>query len=606
MSRRAPGPARGPRRCPTALAFLVLFAASPLGAQVTDTLRTPPADTVAAQDTVPPPTFFRMLSAPRTDHALGTYHWDRDDLLRENAPTLLDLLARVPGITTFRSGLVLQPEIASTYGGAGGRIAIVRDGFVLDSYDAPAFDLSRIPLIDLEEVTVERRTDLLLVRLRTAEPRDARPYSRVEAGLGRPEINLFRGLFLAPRVVLGPLALGIERLDSDGERRAEPADLFAAWLKWSLIGERRGIQVDFRSDTHNREPESPWPTKHRRVDLVVRARNEFAPGLHGEVHYGNTSIETETLAEVPPEDSGSVRRFERSGRQIGVRAAYERDALRLDAAARFRSHEALPSFQGDVGAAYDLSERLSVHAALTREQWRDAGGATAINVRAVAGPVPGLRGFLEYSTGVRGAATFPHDTFPAHGSILTDARALRVGGDLRFRALSGSAVFVDLRTDSVASFGVPFDTVFARHAGGAVRGWEGYARVDLFGGRLAPWIDYRNWLSGARWVYLPAQTWRAGLDLQWLPLASGNLELTGHFVADHRGAIGLPPSDPAGPPIAALPSRTVLYGDLTLRIIDIRIFLRYDDWTRQEIADIPGQPILGPRFFYGVKWHFWN
>lgn len=88
-----------------------------------DTLAVPrdtlPADTIAPADQepdtiIPPAVRFPSMPARPLGSAGGTeWIWDREMLLREADVSLVELLERVPGITTFRAGMFVQPEAAS-------------------------------------------------------------------------------------------------------------------------------------------------------------------------------------------------------------------------------------------------------------------------------------------------------------------------------------------------------------------------------------------------------------------------------------------------------------------------------------------------------------
>ena len=245
----------GPRAAARAVLVLVAIAVGQarLAAQQRDTL--PPPDTTAARDTVlPPPTLVPWPGSTSVGWADAVWTWNRDDLARDGAFTILDLLRSVPGVTTFRAGVFLQPEAATFMGGGAGRTEIEIDGFALDPLAAATIDLSTLELANLEQVRVERGVGRLRIRLRTLEPEDARPYSRIEAGVGEPRANMFRGLLLAPRVVAGPLAFAVERIEAQGSGRLRPADNFATWVKWGLLRPDRGLQLEWRRNSLSREP----------------------------------------------------------------------------------------------------------------------------------------------------------------------------------------------------------------------------------------------------------------------------------------------------------------------------------------------------------------
>src|SRR5690606_20556839 len=172
---------------------------------------------------IPPPPFVPLRPAERASYAAGVWHWDRTQLLRSRAVSLGHLLSQIPGVTVIRTGLYLQPEAASAFGATAGGLIIEVDGYVIDPIAAPSLDLSRMPLIELEELTVTRSVDgRLRVRIRTTESNDARAYSRVEAATGQPDANVFRGMLLAPHFLFGPVGVAVERVDTEGLGSSQP------------------------------------------------------------------------------------------------------------------------------------------------------------------------------------------------------------------------------------------------------------------------------------------------------------------------------------------------------------------------------------------------
>ena len=159
----------------------------------------------------------------------GVWEWDRLDLLRLPDLSLLQLLERIPGLTPVRLGVVGQPEGAAVFGSAAGAITYIVDGFRLDPMVSPTFDPSRIPLLALGRVRVERRVTGATVRIDSLDPDDPRTESIIEAATGDFNTNLFRGMFLAPRLLAGSVGLGCERLGTDGFRGANAAQT-GAWL----------------------------------------------------------------------------------------------------------------------------------------------------------------------------------------------------------------------------------------------------------------------------------------------------------------------------------------------------------------------------------------
>jgi hypothetical protein len=608
------------------LILLLLRPATP-AAQVRDTTQardTLAADTVPA-DTLPPPPLVPLRTPMPTGFAHGVWHWDQAALLRSRAVSLAHLLAGIPGVTVFRSGLFLQPEAASAFGATAGGLQIELDGYELDPLEAPALDLTRFELAQLEAVTVIRGVDgLLRLRIETLEPVDRRPYSRVEAATGEPNVNVFRGLLLAPKLFVGPIGVAIERVDTDGLGAAEPSDGFAGWLKWGWTRENRGVQLELRQMTMAREPASPWVSEYSRRDVVLRARNRFAPGLVGEVYAGRSRLELEGPEAVSDGVDGQDGQdgqdqeeappaLERAAYQAGARVGLELPGGAVEGAVRFRDRTDLPRLAASIEAAFTpFAGRIAMRARFDREQW-DGASATRFDVAASTAPLPWLRIFGELGSGAHAAPAYGRtDEGPILNDrtpILTDRTAYRAGAELIWRRLTAAAAFVAVETDSVAAFGLPFDSTFRRFAGGDVRGFEARGRIPLFVDWLAFEGSFTRWLQGTRWAYLPAASGVAALELNALPLDSDNLEILLRGEAVHRGEIAVPDTAEAAVAngsLTTIPQRTVFNADLIIRIMSVQAFLRYEDFSNQDPFDLPRRVLGGPRILYGVKWYFWN
>ena len=86
-------------------------------------------------------------------HEIGPqYEWNRNQLFGSGALTVLDLLDRIPQLTTYRSGWLATPQTAA-FNGDFQRVRIFYDGIEIDNLD-PAnggiLDLSTVQLWTLE------------------------------------------------------------------------------------------------------------------------------------------------------------------------------------------------------------------------------------------------------------------------------------------------------------------------------------------------------------------------------------------------------------------------------------------------------------------------
>jgi hypothetical protein len=637
-----------------AFALLLLLLAGPLQAQVpvprdtarvprdtvrvepqlpdtmaVDTLQLPrmPADTpVTAADERQFVRFPAMPIGPAAGPAAGEWVWDRAALLREAPTSLIDLLRRIPGVPVYRAGMFVQPEAAAGFGGTAGRVEVEIDGFIMDPLSGSTLDLSQLPLVHVRELRVERRLGLLRIRILTDESEAALPYTRIEAGVAEPAANLFRGIFLAPHVGVGPLGAAIERLDTDGTGREEPASLFSGWAKWAWTDGRHGAQFELLRSTLERRPNSPWPLERTRQDLVLRLRSGITTAITGEAYAARSTLE-ETAPAVAPD---SAQQFDRSATQVGVRAVYSLPELRASAGFRYRDAALLPQTElhGGVDGRFGP---LRAGGELTRADWPGAAATLHYGAHAEVGLPLGASVFGELTGGRRGAPPPLRPAVPVPGdpdttalsafrlavdepvsSVIGERSGWRAGVALQLgRRASGSLSYIALEQDRARPFGLPFDTAGGPSPVGEARGVEAYGRLVIIPRWLAieSWIN--DWQQNAGWAYMPARSWRTALELHALPLASGNLEILARVEGAQRGAAlvyapdrdGLEPGD-AG--ITTVAAQTVFNAYLQIRVIDVRVFLRWEDLSAQQIEDLPGRFVRGQRIFYGVKWNLWN
>lgn len=610
-----------------------LAISSPAAAQARpDTARTPRdttgvrqdttgAPAPAPRDTTPPPVLPELPEGASPSFGADVWVFDRDALLRSAAVTLGELLERIPGITPVLAGFYVQPSEVSTLAGAGGRVELYLDGYAVDPLSAAAVDLASVELVQLARVRVERRFDVLRIDLFTASPTDHRAYARIEAGVTEPRGNLFRGLFLAPRFLIGPFAGGVERLDTQGFQRDVSGNETGGWAKWGWIRPRFGVQGEIRRNTVERSENVPWQGDFHRTDWTVRARARFAPGLTGEAYYGGSSVEQPSLDSIipgPPPPvvaglepaaglfaaDGDSTTLKLSGRQAGVRLGYEHGGIWGLGAFRVRTEDLLPKSDLDLSAGGRLGTILEVDGGVRFSDW-DSRQVTAARVRGRLSPVRGLSLFGELGGGEQGTQ-FLRDS--ASGApLFTDRSGARGGVELNFGRLAGGGAVVHVSTDSVAPFGLPFDRIDRLYPGTTLTGVEGFARLRV-------WGPFAVEGSGNRWnttvlpIYTPQMNWRAALVYEATPLPTGNLNIYARAEARTRSAMLVPaPTTADLRAVVAVPAVTGYDLYLSVRILDFRLFVRFEDMLHNKpVVDIPDRFIPGPRLFYGVKWQFFD
>jgi len=156
----------------------------------------PKADTTAAKPDTIKPRFGRGPAVGTSDVG-PQYSWNRDEIFASGALSLADLVERVPGVTSFRSGWMASPKFAAINGDLN-RIRVYYDGIALDNLDArtdPLLDLNTIPLWTLESVTVERLGGEIRVYCKSWQTQSTTPYTRTDVTTGTENTNIYRGYY---------------------------------------------------------------------------------------------------------------------------------------------------------------------------------------------------------------------------------------------------------------------------------------------------------------------------------------------------------------------------------------------------------------------------
>lgn len=562
------------------------------------------ADPTVEDTVIPPPRLPDMGRIGPAGWEAGVWEWDRQDLLRFPDLSLLQLLERVPGVVPIRTAFAGQAEAPAILGGTAGSVRYIVDGFAVDPLTSPTFDVSRFPLLALERVRVERRVTGTTVRIQTLSPTDHRVESIVEAGTGDYGTNLFRGTFLAPGVLGGPLAGGFERLAIDGFGSA--TNHTSGWLKWTFVRDSAGVQVEYRQSEMDRAGLASG-LFGRRSDWAVRGRARLL-GVPTEAFVGASSVE---------DDDGTLQ-VQEGTPQGGLRSYHTFDAplpTELRGTVRLRSHPRLPSTEVALEAWTTPRPWLGLGAEVVQGWWQDDGVTGHWTARARVGPVLGLSALAELNAGAPWLSDGPtlRLTAPVDSVVHSDIReGARLGVSFDDWGVHLGAAALVTRADPVPAFGLAFDPEAPRFGGGEATGVEVTARIPTW---LDPvWLE--GWYVGmdapSTWIYLPRHHWRAGLVYHHLPLPSGNLELYARVEHVFRGGMATPCDPPLeceavadGPGAVNALRATNL--ELTIRVLSVRAFLRWENLRNRPLQqNLPGFNLPGQRVLYGVKWQFFN
>jgi len=162
---------------------------------VADSTRRAPALNDVRGDTITAP--LANFELPADFETTGRLRFGREAILSTGAVTLADILDKVPGVTTYRSGWIAGLAAAS-FAGDASRLRLFVDGVELDPIGARergTFDLTDLPLWTLDELIIERAAGEVRVWMRTWTVTKTVPYTRVDIFTGDLNTNAFRGQF---------------------------------------------------------------------------------------------------------------------------------------------------------------------------------------------------------------------------------------------------------------------------------------------------------------------------------------------------------------------------------------------------------------------------
>ncbi len=605
--------ARRAGTAPWLAAFLVAAALLAPSVRAQDV---PPADTVRADTartdtatladtarvaTAPVPDTIKaplpLAELPATPSIGAPYRWNRAELFATGAYSLLELLDLIPGVTTYRSGWLASPKIAS-YLGDPTRLRVFLDGLEITSLDARTdglLDVSDIQLWMLESLVVERGADEVRVYARSWRVDRTATSTRTDVATGDQDTNIFRG-FLGRRFKHGEaLQLAGQQYGVGGSAAGGGDELAVmgrlGWARgpWGAdVFAARASSTRDRRDRFDGAGSIP-ALESRRTDAYVRGTygqpdsGFWAMALAGLQHFREQTSH-QTTAPIDTVDStrtaaqyvaavgfsgGGARvtvtnRLERSeGHTVNAvvgRASFERGVLGLTLLAEERSGDS--SSVEEASAVLRPVSFIALSGAVSRRH--GGGGSDFLTARAEAG----LRAGRLWATG---------------GIVRQESHSV-----------PGPTVF----DTSFASAVIPEGTgLFATLRG---RFYQDLG-VDVYVMRWQDSAFYRPKLQGRAELFL---------ETRWLRrFPTGNFGFLGSVAYEYRSTT-LFPSLPAGGGALAverLGDQHVGLARLEIRILDAVLFYQsrfalYPPNT----ATLPGYLLPRQLQLYGVRWQFWN
>lgn len=618
LSAQVPDTARTPRDSLDAPGIIVQPAE---GAVLVDTIPVP-EDSLAPAWRVPPDTIAAyepwrsVLPEPvPAGFAEAVWVWERDDLLRSTALSLGGLLEQVPGLARLRAGYFGLPETVTGAGAAGGDVRVYLDGYALDPAASATIDLSRIDLVNLERVRVERRGGRIRIELTTLAWVRDEPHTVVEGATGDMDTEALAGAFRAPRFLFGPISGSLSRLTSDGVTGAEPAERTGGWLKWGWLRPDYGVHVEYRQVGTRRGGELPLLGEGSRSDVILRARAAPTDWLVGEVYAGRSSAEEQFL------DTLDV-----DATQLGGRVALDLSFMDASGALRLRQGDALgPAFEMEGTARSWVLPYLTVGGGARFEHWERGASFVDLDASVVAGPLFGASVFAQVSHGERGV---PFLYSPGGRVRATGRSTLRAGAEWGIAGWRLGAAALRLEGSGVAppalpGLQAPPTTTALLYPGFGLEGFEATAAVPLYLlDGLALEASY-TWLRdagpgeafgreyGGLSVLQPLEQARGGILYHGLPLGHDQLEVFARVESEYRGgffalaAAGDPDRVPGAPVLIDATHRYNL--DLQVRVLSVRAFVHFGNVLHElDQQDVPGRPLPGQHAYFGVKWELQN
>ena len=543
--------------------------------------------------------------------------FSREEILSSGAVNLADLLDRVPGVTTYRSGWIAGVHAAS-FAGDTRRLRLFIDGVEMDAIEprnGGTIDLTDVQLWMLDELVVERAAGEVRVWMRTWTVERTTPYTRADIFTGDLNTNAFRGLF-ARRWRNGVLLqLGGQQVatqsgrvnaftgaESSAGRGDGTVQGFMARIGWS----KRRVSVDLFANATARERD-PHTAREGFTDLLRYKGSRRDAYLR--VGYGDTlrgfwsqaivgvvrtrlegigdAVEAtdSTPAVVTDTIRGRTQQLLAAGYRTSLWSVSLTDRVRPIDGAAFHA----PALRGRLGGA-----RYAI-GAFAEDNGADS--TRRIDLSARAQPFSWL-----ILTGAQSTRTPDSATGRESGNTLRAEAALKVG-----RLWLGGGVIRDNgnRFDSPVILGTPAAVLSSVDAQGVLVSAAGRVykdvRVDV---QAIRWdgSQYNRPQLHVRTEIALISDWRRRFP-------RGEFSINARIWHELRDGVPFFYGTAAGsstPEVRITERANVMTGLLELRIQRATLFYQYRNLTGGAYEQIRGITMPPAVQMYGVRWEFWN
>ncbi len=589
---------------------LLYAAAPPAGAQIVPPPASevpipvkPPTDTSAdsariKRDTIQPP--IGRFADPVLYEIGPQYDYDREELFATGALTLVDLLERIPGLTTFRSGWLATPQTAA-FNGDFRRLRVFYDGVEMDNLDPSTgglLDLSTVQIWTLEHLSIERSANELRLYLRSWRVDNTTPYTRVDVATGNEETNLYHG-FYGKRFDRGQVlqfagqqyGVASSRFAGSGDGLSLLSRVGIARKDWSVDAfvNRSHATRGLQRPSAGRPPIPSLDATH--TNAYIRAAIggvESGPWVQliaASLAFKGTMEPTAPVSPPPPGTPAPGTGEKRvSEMQYTASAGYTRGPARLELQERVRARN---------GATYNgLSGRLDF--------------VTGLGVLSAFAEHDGMRGTANADVGIRAE---PLPFLALSGSVARTSAGTLLPSSTSARAEVGLKIFgpwvsAGFVTRGAATVPAPivYDTLFLPATVSSATGTTLSIRgpiahgvgIDAF---VTRWDEARP--------YAPQYQSRSEINfassfLNRFP--KGDFGVRAAAIYEYREHTDFPL---AAGDIPTAVSRTIS-GMLEIRIMRAVVSYQQRNILAYQYQIIPGFEMPRVLAIYGVRWEFWN
>jgi hypothetical protein len=528
------------------------------------------------------------------------YEWNRAQLFATGALTLVDLLDRIPGITTFRSGWLSTPQTA-TFNGDFRRIRVYYDGIEIDNLDNSSggvLDLSTIQVWTLEHLSIERSASELRLYMRSWRVDNTDPYTRVDVATGNEDTNLYRGFYGKRYDNGGVLQLGGQQYGVASPRFSGSGDALSllgrvgiARKGWSIDGfvNRLHATRDIERAAQGRPPvlslDETTTNAYLRAAVGAASGGPWAQVTVASLAFKGTTGPDRNVSATSQPDTLERRVLEN---QYNVSGGYTAGPARLEINDRVRARAGTST--SSISGRLDFATPLGVLSGFAEHDGFRRTTNADVGARLQPLPFLALAGSVARST-------------PSGGPTSTLASVTTFRGEAGLRILgpwiSAGMITTD-KTEGLAP--LVYDTLLLPTPAGRAT-----ARTVSIRGPLGRGFGIDSWL--ARWdqarAYQPQYQSRSEINftnnfLRRFP--RGDFEVHAAGVYEYRGSTIFP--------LAAGDVNTPTAKTLSA-LLEIRILRAVISYQQRNILGYPYSVIPGfdmPRVLaiYGVRWDFWN